>query len=442
MSVHQGDGFRVDFRVLWMGRATELAASVGGSALAARGMPPPSEAQPAWRPPVPWPDLLIAAGVALVMTVGLLDRGLAGQRVDEAGVVLARPDAVAGLLVLGSAIPIVWRSRRPWPAAAVICLCSLLFWARGYEPQPIPYGPVVVIFTLAGLESARRSLLATTGFLAVVLGEYSIWPRVLSDDLVIAYVMSVAASWTLGYGMKINRHRTALLEAQAALIARQSSAVADLAVERERARIARDLHDVVSHHVSVMVAQAASAQRLPPGDPLGSSRTFKSIENTGRDAMVQMRRMLGVLQPAQADLLQPAGDGLDRLPELIATTRRAGLPVDLVLDGPAHALPARVDAEAYLIVREALTNALKHAGGAPTQVVVTYRDDGVELRVRNEGRGVPAPSGSGHGLAGVLQRVTLLGGSFTAGRPSGGGFEVVADLPAARALDPTGRWTA
>jgi len=463
MGVHRGDGLRVDRGALRIGRTADLVPSPGGSALAPRALTPavegggspaspragrqaPARARapgkpPAWKAPIPWPDLLLAAGVALATMVGLLDRGVAGARLDDAGVVLARPDVLAEVLVLGMAVPIVWRTRHPWPAAAVTCLASILFWGRGYEPQPIPYGPLVLVFTLAEREPAKRSLLATSAFLLAVVGEYSLWPRVLSDDLLIAYALSIGASWTLGYGVKTNRERAALLEAQAALIARQSAAVADLAVERERARIARDLHDVVSHHVSVIVAQAAAAQRLPPGDPVGGARTLKSIENTGREAMVQMRRMLGVLHPApEPD--PPGGDGLDRLPELLATTRGAGLPVELVVDGSARPLPVDVDAEAYTIVREALTNALKHAAGARTQVLLAYRDDGVELRVRDDGSGTSGRSGSGRGLAGVLQRVTLLGGSFAAGRVPGGGFEVVADLPVTRWPDRGGRWTA
>jgi signal transduction histidine kinase len=458
---HPKDRFRVVPRALRPSRVGELVPSAGGAGTAARGMPPPPQGlsasgwirarpaveplarwlPPSWNVPVPLRDLLLAVGVGLVMAAGLFGRR-AGLPVDDPSAPLTAPDALAVLLVLVAAVPIVGRTRYPWPAAALTCAGSLLLWGRGYEPQPIPYGPLVVVFTLAERKSARSSLIATSALLSAIFGEYFSGPGALSDDLVIAYVLSIGASWTLGYGIQANRERAALLEAQAALLARQQTFVADLAVERERARIARDLHDIVSHHVSVIVAQATAAQRLPPGDPVGAARTLRSIESSGREAMVQMRRMLGVLQPPSAGADRAGGDGLERLPELLATMGRSGLLVTLVVEGSARPLPRDVDGSAYIIVREALTNVLKHAGSAEAQVALAYRDDAVRIQVRDDGNGGSGRSGAGHGLVGALQRATLLGGSFAAGRLPGGGFEVVTELPVTRWPDVTGRRSA
>ncbi len=384
------------------------------------------------RPPplggLPSPDLLLAAGVAVATLVGLVDRRVAVAQPEEGGGPFTRPDVLALVLVLVIALPIAMRTRRLWSSAVVTCAGSLAFWALGYAPQPIPYGPLVIVFTLAERESTRKSLIATSSLLLAILGESFYGRSVLSDDLLVAYLLSSGASWSLGYGVKVNRERTALLEAQAVQLAREQSATTDLAIERERARIARELHDIVSHHVSVIVAQAVATRLRVVAEPQACVQTLQVIETTGREAMVQMRRMLGVLQP-RPELVELGREGLDRLPDLLAATGGAGRPVELEVQGIARPLPPDVDVAAYLILREALTNSLRHAGDARAHVLLAYQDDAVRLRVHDDGTAVPEGSSGGHGLAGILQRVTLLGGSFAAGPVRGGGFEVVVELP-------------
>jgi signal transduction histidine kinase len=214
------------------------------------------------------------------------------------------------------------------------------------------------------------------------------------------------------------------------LAERERDVAAREAVVAERARIARELHDVVAHSVSVMVVQAQAGPRLLAA-PESAGEAFRSIETTGRDALVELRRLLGVLrggdeQPA-ATAPQP---GLDRLQGLVEQVRAAGLRVDLRVEGEPVHLPAGIDLSAYRIVQEALTNTLKHAGRAEAEVIVRFEQSAVELEVLDNGTGPPPdPNGSGHGLVGMRERVALYGGILEAGSRNGHGFAVRARLP-------------
>jgi signal transduction histidine kinase len=206
---------------------------------------------------------------------------------------------------------------------------------------------------------------------------------------------------------------------------------AERAVADERARMARELHDIVSHNLSVVVLQAAGAQAAGGTD---TGPTLQKIERSGRQALVEMRRLLGVLrqpdEPAAGPELSPQ-PGLAELAALAEGVRAAGLPVVLVIDGDPDGLPAAVDISAYRIVQEALTNVLKHAGRASAQVSVRCGADEVFIEVTDDGAGPqPAgPAGGGHGLAGMRERVALFGGELAAGPEPGGGFAVRARLP-------------
>jgi signal transduction histidine kinase len=204
-----------------------------------------------------------------------------------------------------------------------------------------------------------------------------------------------------------------------------------VAVEQEQARIARELHDIVAHNVSVIVAQAAAARRVFDAEPEHARQVLAAIETTARQALVEMRRLLGVLHPDPGAQLAPQ-PRLDRLPGLVAQISRAGLPVELVVQGRRRPLPAGVELSAYRIVQEALTNALKHAGAARATVVLGYRAAGLELRVSDDGRGAPAGVVTGQGLVGMRQRAALLGGKLVAGPGPAGGFQVTATLPTER----------
>jgi signal transduction histidine kinase len=217
-------------------------------------------------------------------------------------------------------------------------------------------------------------------------------------------------------------HRAQLAERERDIVARE-------AVVEERARIARELHDAIAHNVSMMVVQAGAERRVV-GDTPGTTReVLETIEQIGRGALTEMRRLVGMLRSDEGDPLAPQ-PGLRDLPRLVTQVREAGLPVELSVEGEPRDLPVGLELSAYRIVQEALTNALKHAGEAQARVCVVYGPDSLELEIVDDGAGVSAgiPSG-GHGLVGMRERVALYGGRFQAAQRAAGGFEVRVALP-------------
>jgi signal transduction histidine kinase len=218
-------------------------------------------------------------------------------------------------------------------------------------------------------------------------------------------------------------------ERRVKLAERERDVAAREAVLDERARIARELHDVIAHHVSVMVLQAG-AERRTLGDAGPTREVLETIERTGRGALVEMRRLLGMLRDEGHEPLVPQ-PSLGDVGMLVGQLREAGLPVELRVEGERRDLPVGIELSAYRIVQEALTNALKHAGGAPATVLVRYGSDSLELDVTDSGasRAPHAEPGGGHGLVGMRERVAMCGGMLQAGRNAAGGFTVHAVLP-------------
>jgi signal transduction histidine kinase len=204
----------------------------------------------------------------------------------------------------------------------------------------------------------------------------------------------------------------------------------DQAVLAERARIARELHDVVAHHVSMMVVQAESARVGTPGLPRAGQESLAAIRETGRQALSELRRLVGMLraEPGEPTARHPQ-PGLDRLAELAAAARAAGNEVRLRREGEPHPMPTGVDVTAYRIVQEALTNVRRHATGAAAEVSVRYTEHAVQLEIRDYGPGPQSANLAGHGLLGMRERAAMIGGSLHAGPAPGGGFLVTADLP-------------
>jgi len=232
-----------------------------------------------------------------------------------------------------------------------------------------------------------------------------------------------------GVAIRAARSQTRASEERTELLRREQEAATRLAVAREQARIARELHDVVTHHVSVMTIQAGAAGKVLDTDPELARGALSAIETSGRETMTELRHLLGVLTPGPAeDLLHPQ-PGLDQLDALVDNVRRAGQPVSV--SRTPVALPRGMDLTAYRVVQEALTNALRHAPGAPTEVTISAGADLV-IEVTNDepppGGGGAAP-GSGTGLLGLAERLHLYGGTLETGRRVGGGFRVRASLP-------------
>jgi signal transduction histidine kinase len=242
-------------------------------------------------------------------------------------------------------------------------------------------------------------------------------------------VVLFGITWTVGFtlGGRVRNADAARRLADEAERGREEQA--RLAVEEERARIARELHDVVGHSVSVMTVQASAVRRLLEDDQQKVREALEVVEQTGREALAEMRRMVGVLRrPEEAPALAPQ-PSLEQLDRLVAVTREAGLPVEVRVEGKPLQLPATLDATAYRIVQEALTNAVKHANAEQAEVVVRYGKGRVELIVSDDGRGNGDGGGSGHGLVGMRERVAVHGGELEAGPQAGGGFRLRATLP-------------
>jgi len=220
-------------------------------------------------------------------------------------------------------------------------------------------------------------------------------------------------------------------ERRAALAKRERDLAAREAVVEERARIARELHDEIAHNVSMIVVQAGAERRVLEGANGSTGEVLQTIEQIGRSALTEMRRLVGMLRSDADDPLTPQ-PGLDDVPKLLAHVREAGLPVELRVDGEPRELPVGIELSAYRIVQEALTNALKHAGDARATVRIKYGTDALELEIADDGAGGAASrAGGGHGLVGMRERVALYGGRFNASRNPGGGFSVRAKLPIA-----------
>jgi signal transduction histidine kinase len=293
----------------------------------------------------------------------------------------------------------------------------------------LPLGVIVALYTVA---ARRRPLIfgaaAVFYVLALVVGA-STGLLLLTDDLFFSYVVSVAAAGTVGYGVALSRARASLAERRNGELAREQDARTRAAVEQEQARIAREVHDIVAHDLSVIVAQAAAARRVLDRRPETARNVLASVEAVGRDALDGLRRLVGLLRTEGLRSERAPQPTLERLPWLLAQVERAGLPVQLTIRGQPRPLPATVELNAFRIVQEALTNTLKHAGPTRATVTLEYGDESLGIEVRDGGRGDRAAATAGYGLISMRQRVTMLGGHLVTGSNGGPGFRVSARLP-------------
>jgi signal transduction histidine kinase len=382
---------------------------------------------------------------ALVASVGagslvllVTYRGFAG--VDD-GVDYRAADPVGVGLVLALAVPLWWRRTRPVAGSVVVAGAAL---ALGLLLYAAPLAGLAML--LAGYAAgAHASFRPGLGGL-VVLGLSSasalvglglVEPAVPGTDpaSILLNVLALVGAWALGRGMRNRRRYTDELVDRAERLERTRAAEVRAALAEERGRIARELHDVVAHHVSVMTVQAAAARRTLDRDPARSAGAMAAVEDTGRDALAEMRRIVGVLRGPDAE---PEGDarspqpGLTDLPVLVNQVGDAGLTVETEVEGERPHVPPGVDLTAFRVVQEALTNTLKHAGRTRARVTIRYLPGELDVRVRDEGRGLAAHLDGhtpGHGLLGMRERVALYGGTLRVGPRDGGGFDVRARLP-------------
>jgi signal transduction histidine kinase len=372
-------------------------------------------------------DVLLAAVVAAA--------ALPGQWTtppDSEGMVFHRPDVGGVVLALLASAPLLWRRARPLTVLLVITLATAVYEMLEYASVLPPLGLLAGLYTVAAHCDRLRSrlgLMLVSAGLAVVLSttEWEVTVGTVAGNMVIFVTV-----WLVGDNLQARRATVEALQERAERAEQTRAVEAERAVAEERTRIARDLHDVVAHSMSVMVVQATAARRVLDREPEQAAAALDAIESTGRQALTEMRRLLGVLRDDRSEPAalapQPSIDGLSSLVDQFV---EAGLPATLELAGPVRELPAGVGLSAYRIVQEALTNALKHAGPASkVEVKVRYGDVDVEVEVLDDGRGA-ASSGTdrGHGLLGMRERVDVCGGELRTGPRSGGGFAVRARLP-------------
>ncbi|GII88357.1 ATPase [Sphaerisporangium siamense] len=345
-----------------------------------------------------------------------------------------RPMDAAGLaLTLLGNLALAWRRRAPLTVLLISCATAAVFHAAGYNAKLNEVAPLVALYTVAGSRLPAVSVpcalvVAAQWWHAAILGpDDMIWPSIVQTSGLIAI------AWSFGTSTRMLVERNRRLAELGARLHRELEDRARRAVTEERVRIARELHDVVAHHMSVIVIQAGLARYVFDSDAATARGALSTIADTGTEVMGEMRRLLAVLRVAadddpDADNYAPA-PGLRRLETLAERMRAAGVPVKVSITGTVRPLPPGIDVCAYRIVQESLTNVLKHAGRATTRVHLHYGAD-LELRITDDGPGASvAPGDDGHGLIGMRERVKLYKGTIKAGPGPAGGFEVVATLP-------------
>ncbi|MFJ8013307.1 sensor histidine kinase [Streptomyces sp. NPDC096339] len=348
-------------------------------------------------------------------------------------------DALAYALLAAVYLPLALRRRFPVPILAGTALCVGTYFTLGYYHVVAVCGMLLALYTVASLCPRRVSVRCAAGSLAVLL-----WGTRLAEPgigaLSVGFVtVSTIVCWVAGDGARRLRELTRRLRLEQEEKARR-------AVMEERIQIARELHDVIAHHVSVIAVQTGLAAYVFSSDPPTARRALDTVGDSAREALAEMRRMLLVLReegPGPESGPQGADggvQGLGRLDELVKRVGEAGVPVDVRVTGTAYELPPGIDLCAYRVVQEALTNVIKHAPRARTTVRVHYGEDEVHVRVKDTGSGrtpdpVPAGPGTstGQGLIGMRERATIYHGTVTAGPAPEGGFEVSLRVPVPRA---------
>jgi signal transduction histidine kinase len=369
-----------------------------------------------------WWPAAVDLGLAVVVLVLTADQGTGTTDAELLG---EAPAATRLLLGTGLALLVLVRRATPWPLLAL--------GAAAWAVMGAPWGLMVAGYTIAARPRRPRWFGVLLGALALlVLARMLVVSDVSLLFAVVVAVLVVGLPVLLGLWVGIRRALVAHLRDEAERLEREQLLQAERAKAQERARIAREMHDVVAHRVGLMVLHAGALE-VSLADP-GAAQQAHLIRETGREALDELRHVLGVLRErADGPPLdpQPTLADLDRLAQ---QSRDAGMKVSVAVEGERRRLPATVERTAYRLVQEALTNVHKHAANAATEVGVRYGRECLEVTVRNAGPDGPppglVPAGGGHGLVGLRERVTLLGGTFRAGPQADGGFEVRASLPA------------
>jgi signal transduction histidine kinase len=363
-------------------------------------------------------DLILAGGIGAVFVAEVLfESGFAGHR----------PLNVA-IAVLFAATLLVRRRLPALPLAVGLAAIELANVARPAVPNALTetgaflFGFIFAIYS-AGRHATGRALVVCGVIVLAAIPLAGIEPGnpVTFGDLAF-FVMFFGGPLAVGRVVRRRLLRERVLE-------RERDTRAAEAVAEERARIARELHDVVAHAISVVVLQARGGRKLLTAEPAAAREAFDTIEQVSGQALTEMRRLLGLLRAGDEELALAPQPSLARIDELVGALRASGLPVEVTVEGEPAELPPGIDVSAYRIVQEALTNALKHAGPARAHVVLRYGADELEIEILDDGPGSGNGGGSGHGLVGIRERVAVIGGELDTGRRPEGGYAVRARLP-------------
>jgi signal transduction histidine kinase len=370
-------------------------------------------------------DWLMALGLAAASQYeiwsGSLPAGSVGPRSAHAAMWLAMT------------LPLGLRRRFPAAVLVTVVTAAVIGFAALYDlsaqTQPDPFLIfLIAIYSLAAHAEGRRVVLgAIYAAAAVVAIDLSaVLAGAIPDD-VYAWLL-YALAFTAGRALRSRQQQAAAAVRIADLAEAQREQRAARAVVDERSRIARELHDVIAHGLSVIVVQAAAEQRVLPEGNESTREVLAAIERTGRQSLVELRHLLGVVRRTEVGLELSPQPGLDRLDDLVTEMGEAGLHVDVRIEGARSSLPAGVDLTAFRIVQEGLTNVLKHANCPHAEVIIGYRDDELDLQVLDHGPGASPPVIGGQGLVGIRERVAIYSGTFDAARQDGG-FRLHARLP-------------
>ena len=371
-----------------------------------------------------WFDALVIAGIGVGLAGVVVGQGRTGGPTGPAWF-----DALAIVAILSPLF-----ARRRFPFGAPVAVGAVIVLTTFVDARLAPFAFVTFLAGCAAvflMGLLRDRSLAAAGLALAVGVEALVAYKDPKGNLgaFIATTVVLAILWTIAFALGRKFQEADEAKERASRAEREREERAQTAVTEERARIARELHDVVGHSVSVMTVQASAVRRLLRPDQERERDALLIVEKTGREALAEMRRMVGVLRrPEEAPALAPQ-PSIEHLDKLVEQVREAGLPVQLRVEGDPLPLPAGLDLTAYRLVQEGLTNALKHARAQHAEVLVHYSDGHVELTVSDDGRGAGDRDGGGHGLVGMRERITVYGGELEAGPRPEGGYRLRARLP-------------
>lgn len=365
-------------------------------------------------------DGALTALVLLIAVPPVLIRGLGRTWPGSVGMLL---------LSAGLCLPLVWRRVATVPAFAAVIGVGLVQLLTDVRPLPADLAILVAIYTVASRETLRRTLLAAAVVeIGLVSGSLR-WSSGAVGSAVMLTAWTTAAT-LIGVNVRTRRSYLAALEDRAARLERERDQETQLAAAAERARIAREMHDIVAHGLSVMIAQAEGAAHVARSSTDRAVAAMQTVAETGRQSLAEMRRLLGILRDDGEALSLDPQPGVADVVALVEQTRAAGLPVRLSTAGPVRELPPALGLAVYRLVQEALTNVRKHAGPAAADVDLRYLPDRLQILVADNGRGGSAPARpGGQGLVGMAERVGLHGGTLVTGPRPRGGWQVRATLP-------------